>query len=211
MLKDMCYVVRPAKMTLAEWKWVFDELLEPTAKDAGFTCVLGAIMGEPGTLLDSLISKLVQAEMVIVDISGCNDPKTFYQLGVRHARSNRTILITPNKDDIFYDFQPFYSLTYPNSPRDFPAFRRALKEMMLKIRQEPEEPDNPVQRYLSGAGRLAEENKLLHEKLDELERVAQENQHLKDKLADVERTIQILREAPRVVRPDQPIKFRPIS
>ncbi|MET0649058.1 MAG: hypothetical protein ABW208_20810 [Pyrinomonadaceae bacterium] len=210
MLKDVCYVVRPAKPSLGDWRWVYDELVQPTAQSTGLRCVLGTVMGETGTLIEDLIKNLIHAELVIVDISGCDDPKTFYQLGVRHARSNRTILITPNQDDVFSDFQPFYSLTYPNEAKAFPAFRRALKEMIDKIREQPEEPDNPVQRYLNGAARLVEENRDLHQKLDDLQRVARENQDLKEKMADLERTLTTLAAAPQSHRPEKRIVFTPL-
>jgi hypothetical protein len=185
-------------------------LLQPTARELGLTCVLGAVMGETGTIIEDLIKHLIHAELVIVDISGCDDPKAFYQLGVRHARSNRTILITPNKDDVFSDFQPFHSLTYPSNAKDFPAFRRALKEMVSTVRQQPDAPDNPVQRYLNGAARLIEENRVLHEKLDELQRVANENDNLKAKMADLERTLTALAGAPQSNRSEKRIVFTPL-
>lgn len=210
MLENLCYVVRPAKPPLADWRWVFDELLQPAARELGLTCELGAVMGERGTIIEDLIKYLIHAELVIIDISGCDDPKAFYQLGVRHARSNRTILITPNKDDVFSDFQPFHSLTYPNTARDFPAFRRALKEMVGMIRQQPDEPDNPVQRYLNGAARLLEENRLLREKLDELQRFASENDDLKAKVSNMERILKDLSAAPQTERPEKRIVFTPL-
>jgi hypothetical protein len=209
MIKDYCYVVPPARLKAKDWQWVFKVLIQPIVEKKGLKCDLGQIMGEPGTLIDNILSKLLQAELAIVDVTEADDPRAYYQLGVRHARSNRTILISERDANIFSDFRPYYVITYSSEARDITRFQEQLQELIDRIRSEPEEPDNPVQRFLGGSGKLIEENNALQARLSELEKTVRENKELQTKVTDLERTLTTLASAPQQP-PHQTIKFKPV-
>jgi hypothetical protein len=160
-------------------------------------------------LIDNILSKLLPAELAIIDVSDDDDPRAYYQLGVRHARSNRTILISHRDSSILSDFKPYYVITYTEEAKDITEFQKQLQNLIDKIRKAPDEPDNPVQRFLSGAGRLIEENRALQSKLEELEKTVRENRDLQNKVTELERTLTTLASAPQQP-PRQTIKFKPV-
>ncbi|HEX5702653.1 MAG TPA: hypothetical protein VFX97_05505 [Pyrinomonadaceae bacterium] len=209
MIKDYCYVVPPPKLKLNDWRWVYDVLIQPIAIERGFKCDLGQVMGEPGALIDNILSKLIQAELAVVDVSECGDPRAYYQLGVRHARSNRTILISQRDANIPNDFKPYSLITYSSEAREISRFREQFQELIVRIRTDPEEPDNPVQRFLSGGGRLIEENQALQSRLTELEQTVRENKDLQGKVIELERTLTTLASAPQR-ETQRAITFKPV-
>lgn len=209
MIENYCYVVPPATFKANEWGWVYDVLIKPIAEKRGMKCDLGQIMGEPGTLIDNILSKLLQAELAIVDITGGTDPRVFYQLGVRHARSNRTILVCQHDTDIFNDFRPYHVITYSAAARDITNFQAQLLQTIDTIRGNPDEPDNPVQRFLGGVGKLMEEKQALAAKLAEMEQSVRENKDLQNKVEELERTLTTLASAPQQP-PHETIKFKPV-
>lgn len=207
MSNGYCYVVPPGEVKRSEWQWVFDVMIAPIAQKSGLSCVLGQVMGEG--LIDNILSKLLQAELAIIDVSDEKDPRAYYQLGVRHARSNRTILISQRDATIFSDFKPYYVITYSSAAKDIIKFQKQLQDVIDKIRSAPDEPDNPVQRFLSGAGKLIEENRALQAKLEQLENTVRDNKDLQTKVTELERTLTTLASAPQQP-PHQTIKFKPV-
>jgi hypothetical protein len=208
MIKNLCYVVRPPKIVLSEWQWVYNVVIQPIAVEQGFKCDLAKVMGDPGTLIDNIILHLVHAELVVIDVTRCDDPRAYYQLGVRHARSNRTILIAKNDSDILSDLKPYNLITYSDAGTEIAKFQARFRELVETIRREPEEPDNPVQHYLNGAGKLLEQNQALEEKLSQLEQTMHENKDLQAKVAELERTMTTLASAPQP--PRKTITFTPV-
>lgn len=171
MKESFCYVVHPANDN-HDWQLIFYTLIEPAAREAGFSeCVLGAPTGAAGILIEDIVSALVEAELVVVDVTGCNDPDAFYQLGVRHARSNRTILIAQDHKHIQSVFMPYHSIIYSTQGLQAPTdFRKNFLEVVSKIRAEPEKPDNPVMRFIRRDVELREELEALRKQVAELER-----------------------------------------
>lgn len=174
MKKELCYVVHPATKD-QEWSEIFDILIKPAVEKAEFAnCVLGLPMGEPGSPIEDIISPLVDADLVVIDVTACNDPTLFYLLGVRHARSNRTILITQNPDCILTDFRPYHSITYNtqglSAAKDF---EKQFVEVLTRIETDPERPDNPVLRYIKRDVEWREMIQAQQKKIEELERKLQ--------------------------------------
>jgi len=207
MSNGYCYVVPPGNVGRSDWQYVFDVLISPVIEKKGMKCVLGQMMGE--ALIDNILAKLLQAELAIIDISSEDDPRAYYQLGVRHARSNRTILIGHYDTNIISDFKPYYVVNYSSAAKDITKFQQQLEALIDRIRNAPDEPDNPVQRFLSGAGKLIDENRALQSKLEELEKTVRENQDLQNKVMELERTLTTLASAPQQP-PHQTIKFKPV-
>lgn len=170
MKEGFCYVIRPNN-DAQDWQLIFETIIEPAVIEAGFTeCVLGAPMGTPGVPIHKIVSALVEAELLIADVTGCNDPDVFYKLGVRHARSNRTILIAQDNADIPGVFVPYHSITYKPDLQALKDFKKQLLEKVSKIKAEPESPDNPILNYLKRDVELHEELQSLRKQVADLER-----------------------------------------
>lgn len=84
---------------------------------------------------------------MLADITDAN-PNVFYELGVRHSLSKRTIIVAQGASHIPSDLRGYWSLIYGTEPRHVKKFAEDLKGIVDHINAEPERPDNPVSDYL---------------------------------------------------------------
>jgi hypothetical protein len=101
----------------------------------------------PGEIVLHIIENLVLSEIAVADLTGRN-PNVFYELGVRHAVNDNTILIAQSEEDIPVDLRGQRYLIYQ---RDFPGgikLRNKLAEAVEEIVRSPSKIDNPVRRFL---------------------------------------------------------------
>lgn len=101
-----------------------------------------------GEIITHIIDQLVTADIVIADLSGQN-PNVFYELGVRHAVHNNTILIAQDIEDIPFDLRPLRTIQYRYDPEGMLIFRNRLIDAVRAIEKDMNAIDNPVRRYLS--------------------------------------------------------------
>lgn len=66
------------------------------------------------SITNTIVKKLVQADIVIVDISGLN-PNVMFELGLRLNLPKPTIIIRSNITELPFDIKDFYVLTYPQN------------------------------------------------------------------------------------------------
>ena len=147
----VCFVVSPFGASAEEgtaYATVLAELIVPAVESAGLglKVVRGDEFTISGSFLKDVLEYLAGAWLVIADLSGRN-PNVFYELGVRHALSPRTILIADRADEIPSDLREYRALVYgPPTPPD--AFRNRLRTAVQEIAANPERPDNPVWGHL---------------------------------------------------------------
>ncbi len=101
----------------------------------------------PGDIITHIIEHLVDSFIVIADMTGQN-PNVFYELGVRHAVRNNTILISESIDDIPFDLRTLRAIQYKYDPENMLKFRKTLESALNKIVSDQERIDNPVRRFL---------------------------------------------------------------
>lgn len=98
-------------------------------------------------IITHIIENLATSDIVIADLSGRN-PNVFYELGVRHAISNRTILISENIDDVPFDLRGIRAIKYTYDPENMLKFKTLLGEAINQVLSDPNRIDNPVRRYI---------------------------------------------------------------
>jgi len=168
-MKKICYVIHPTH-EIPKWSSVLDQFIKPAAQAAGYRCDIGLKMGAERSHIDKIVRPLLDADIVVADVTGGRDPATFYLLGVRHAHTNHgTILIAQNAADIPRDFQSYHPISYTPDLEGHPLFHRDFLALIEKIRSEPTEPDNPVQNILRQSVESSEEILQLRNRLTELE------------------------------------------
>jgi hypothetical protein len=94
-----------------------------------------------------VLEYLAQAYLVVVDLTGQN-ANVFYELGVRHALSPRTILIARSTNDIPADLREYRTLIYADGRESDEEFRENLLKYLQEIEKAPDTPDNPVLTWL---------------------------------------------------------------
>ena len=91
-----------ASCTEPEWTQVFNEVIKPAVEAASYSCRRST--ATRGNLIKGIIQDLDGSWVVLADLTDRN-PNVFYELGVRHALKDRTILVAQNRKDIPFDLQ----------------------------------------------------------------------------------------------------------
>jgi len=129
-------------------------LIRPAVEDAGVRCVRADEIVHSGSIDVTMYRHLLDADLVIADISTCN-PNALYELGVRHAlRPFTTITIAEDKITYPFDVSHIAIRCYQHlgSGIDFEEamrFRGELTSVILTLLERPE-PDSPVYSSVSG-------------------------------------------------------------
>jgi hypothetical protein len=148
----VCFVVspigEPGTANYERFRSVLETLIRPAVASTNLKVevVRADDIHKPGSFVRDVLQYLAGAHTVIVDLTGQN-PNVFYELGVRHALSPRTIMIAHATADIPADLQEYRALIYgdiPNDERNSDTLRKYLEE----IEKTPDVPDNPVLSWL---------------------------------------------------------------
>ena len=149
----VCFVVSPIGEQGTErfqsFRRVLDCLIRPAIEQSsiGLRVIRADEIHRPGSFIRDVLEYLAGAYLVVVDITGQN-PNVFYELGVRHALSSRTILIARMATDIPADLREYRTLIYTDNPEGDEASRQALRNYLEEIERAPDAPDNPVLNWL---------------------------------------------------------------
>jgi hypothetical protein len=126
---------------------VHKELIGPALREVGADGGTTGEIVEAGNIREDMFRELVNADLVVADISVQN-ANVFYELGIRHAVRNRaTVLIRAQIDDVPFDLLTDRYLHYD------PATAAASKDDLVQRLRETlaiERDDSPVFRLLLG-------------------------------------------------------------
>lgn len=146
--KDV-FVIMPfsATATCKEDKWtvVYKHVFCPAVEECGYTCERAA--PKTGSLISSIVERLKTARIVLADITDRN-ANVFYELGVRHSLSKRTIIVSQNADDIPSDLRGYWFLRYGTDPELVAKFKEDIRRLISEIEEHPQKCDSPVADYL---------------------------------------------------------------
>lgn len=143
------YVVMPVSGTAScsqqEWSDIFHEVFTPAFRDCGYTCKRAS--PSTGNLIHSIISELRGAWLVLADLTDKN-ANVFYELGVRHSLSKRTILVAQDSSHIPTDLRGYWWLVYGTRPGEVAKFRKEIVQLVSRIEADPDRSDSPVSDFL---------------------------------------------------------------
>jgi len=141
------FVVMPFSATPSceNWDIVYEHVFKVALENAGWLCQRAEV--ETGNLIVGIVDNLRTAPVVLADITDRN-ANVFYELGVRHALSNRTVLVSQHSDHIPSDLRGYWHIIYGLGPAEVSKFKDNLKRVLTKLESAPEHSDNPVSDYL---------------------------------------------------------------
>jgi len=103
-----------------------------------------------GNIIAAILENLRDAYVVLADLTDQN-PNVFYELGVRHALKNRTILIAQDEKFIPFDLRPYATYVYNGrTKRGREELATRLRELLADVDKFPDRSDNPVSDFLRG-------------------------------------------------------------
>ncbi|WP_227006753.1 TRAFs-binding domain-containing protein [Shewanella donghaensis] len=116
----------------------YKNIIQPAVEAADYQCVRGDEIQEAGLIDKSMYALLMQAELVVADISTFN-PNAIYELGIRHAvRPFSTIIIKEEEGKIPFDLDhnkifPYRHLGEDIGTDEAKRCQDELKEIIINI------------------------------------------------------------------------------
>jgi ActR/RegA family two-component response regulator len=152
--KRKCFVIMPFSSTKScteeQWLDIFENMIKPAVEDSGFDydCFRANLV--IGNIIRDILDNLNKADVVIADMTDRN-PNVFYELGVRHALRNATILITQDMEDVPFDLKHYSCIKYEwTTKKGKGEFNNRIREAFSVIEKDPDGADvmSPIREYL---------------------------------------------------------------
>jgi predicted RNA-binding Zn-ribbon protein involved in translation (DUF1610 family) len=152
MMEREAFVIMPFSPTAScdDWDEIYKHVFEKSFRELGWKCERAAV--ETGSLIKSIIGRLSTASVVLADLTDRN-ANVFYELGVRHSLSSRTIMVSQGTKHIPSDLMGYWHLTYGLNPGAVTKFKEELERILGTVEAKPDANDNPVREFLTETSR----------------------------------------------------------
>lgn len=155
----ICFYITPIGEDNSEERrhadFLMEYIIKPAVEEFGLTVVRADQMGKAGMIGKQVIEHILNARLVIADLSFHN-PNVFYELCLRHATRLPTVQIKRTVDTIPFDLNQYR--TIPIETRDpyslVPKIQTYTAEVANQVRralQDSESGDNPISLYYPSA------------------------------------------------------------
>ena len=143
-----CFVVAPIGKHGSEIRKrsdnVFNYIIAPTVSKFGYEAVRADKIDEPGSINHQITLQLLNAELVIADLTGSN-PNVFYELAVRHAFRKPFIQIIKKDDLIPFDIKDLRTIEVDEQDLESVHFAiNAISQQIEMIENEPQSIITPI-------------------------------------------------------------------
>ncbi len=140
-----CFVLMPFA---DKYLGVYEQVIRPTIEsdEIGLQCVRVDEIKHQGNVIDDIVREICNAEVIVADLSGLN-PNVFYELGVSHALTNKTVMISRDKR-LPFDLGPYRIIFYKETFGGEEKLKRELAQAVLTVLRDEPTRSNPVQDFL---------------------------------------------------------------
>lgn len=132
--KKMCFVIAPIGELSSETRKRSDLILKyvisPAVEDKGFKAVRADQISEPGLITSQVIQLIVEAPLVIADLTDRN-PNVFYELAIRHTIRKPLVQIIKKGESIPFDVAGTRTIFVDH--QDLDSVESAKKEISAQI------------------------------------------------------------------------------
>ncbi len=146
-VEKMCFVIAPLGHEGSETRkrsdQVFTYIIEPACKVTGYKAIRADQMSEPGVITTQIIDCIVDAPLLIADLSERN-PNVFYELAVRHALRKPYVQIMQAGEPLPFDVSGVRTIAFDY--KDLESASRATEsiEKSIKACQEGKPVESPI-------------------------------------------------------------------
>jgi hypothetical protein len=145
-MKDKtCFVLMPFKATLKD---VHEHVYKHVCEENGLKCWRVDEIYTPGLITKEIVSGILHADIVVADLTDQN-PNVFYELGIAHATSNKTILTTQSIEKLPFDISQYGVIRYENTFSGFNELRISLDKAIKTLLVKQNIDDHPVRDVVS--------------------------------------------------------------
>lgn len=132
--EKVCFVIAPigesGSNTRKQSDQILNHVIRPVVATRGYRAIRADEIAEPGIITSQIIQHVVDAALVIADLSGQN-PNVYYELAVRHATQKPFIQIIRKGESIPFDV--FGTRTVFIDTHDLDSVEQAKQEMADQI------------------------------------------------------------------------------
>ena len=147
-----CFVVMPigeqlvgeTKLSSDELRKRYDDLIKEAicAANPDISVIRSDEISKSGSITNEIFKRLILSEYVVVDVSFPN-PNVFYELGLRHAIRNKTILIKDtNSMSVPFDIINLRYIEYENTPSGLKKLKTEFQRVFDEFKKNPKHIDN---------------------------------------------------------------------
>jgi hypothetical protein len=144
-----CFVISPIGSEGSDVRRRADQILRhvitPAVSALNFEAVRADQIAEPGMITTQVIQRIVDAPLVVADLTGSN-ANVFYELAIRHAIRKPLVQIIQKDDKIPFDVAGMR--TIPVDHRDLDSVQEAINEIQVQARsvigKDPEAIESPI-------------------------------------------------------------------
>jgi hypothetical protein len=155
----VCFYITPIGEESTEERrhsdFMMEYIIKPAVKEFSLTVVRADQIGKPGMIGKQIIEHILNARLVIADLSFHN-PSVFYELCLRHATRLPTVQVKRFVDKIPFDLNQYRTISIET--RDpytlLPNIQTYTSEVATQVRralQDAEPGDNPISLYYPSA------------------------------------------------------------
>jgi len=132
-----CFLIAPIGLAGSEVRrrsdLLFENVIRPATEAAGYDLVRADQINVPGPITGQIVRLLLEADLVIADISGLN-PNVMYELGIRHAARRPVIQLVTKGESIPFDIANIRTIVFDVTSLDsVEATRQTLIQFLSAI------------------------------------------------------------------------------
>lgn len=146
MKEKFAFIIMPFAQ---EYTQAYTDIIQPAVIECGIECVR-ADEDSQGNIHNQMMDRIFNADILITDITGLN-PNVFYELGVAHTISKKTIVVCngDKMDKVPFDIAPYRILTYKLDDSKTEYTEQLQEEIKSIVNENAKGIPNPVQDYLA--------------------------------------------------------------
>jgi hypothetical protein len=149
-MAKICFVICPIGDVGTQTRQDADDFMEyivkpcPALKEMGYGDPVRADkLSEPGRITSQVIKLLLEADLVIADLTG-NNANVFYELSLRHAVGKPAIHMAVEDTPVSFDVRDNRTIFYHMHSRLAEAARNELTEQIRRVHAEGYKCMNPI-------------------------------------------------------------------
>ena len=105
-----------------------------------------------GNIVAAILQELRDAYVVLADLTDSN-ANVFYELGVRHSLTDRSIIVAQKREDIPFDLRAYAKHVYDwKTQKGRTELEKKIRQLLNDVDADPERSDNPVSDFKGRAG-----------------------------------------------------------
>jgi hypothetical protein len=143
-----CFVIAPIGTEKSDIRTRSDQILKhvirPVADECGYTAVRADEISEPGSITTQVINRILEAPMVVADLTG-NNANVFYELAVRHAIRKPYVQIIQKGERIPFDVAGIRTIEIDHTNLDsVAAAKDEIRKQMQFTTANPQKIESPI-------------------------------------------------------------------